>query len=212
MDTVTVNGVPADDAAASVADLLLGIRNGNQAAWDEILRRYSKLVATTVRSFRLQEADTLDAIQTTWLRLAENAHQVQFPQHLGGWLATTARRECIHILRQSKVKPYRFDTTTDQDVDPTAHPEQRVIDADITRIVWNLVNQLPPRHRTLLRALFTEQPQPYAEISRVTGIPAGGIGPTRARALAQLRQKLEGHELLPSQNATRKPVGCCAGR
>ena len=211
MDTVTVNDVPVD-AAASVASLLLGIRKGDQAAWDEILHRYSKLVSTTVRSFRLQEADTLDAIQTTWLRLAENAHQVQFPQHLGGWLATTARRECLHILRQSKVKPYRFDTAADQDVDPTAHPEQRAIDADTTRIVWNLVNQLPPRHRTLLRALFTEQPRPYAEISRVTGIPTGGIGPTRSRVLAQLRQKLEGHELRPGQNVTRKPVGCCADR
>jgi DNA-directed RNA polymerase specialized sigma24 family protein len=59
--------------------------------------RYGKLVSTTVRSFRLQEADTLDAVQTTWLRLAENAHQMQFPEKLGGWLATTARRECLHM-------------------------------------------------------------------------------------------------------------------
>jgi hypothetical protein len=32
----------------------------------------------------LQDADARDAVQTTWLRLAENAHQVQFPERLGG--------------------------------------------------------------------------------------------------------------------------------
>jgi hypothetical protein len=26
----------------------------------------------------------------TWLRLAENTHRIQFPERLGGWLATTA--------------------------------------------------------------------------------------------------------------------------
>lgn len=65
------------------------------AAWGELLRRYGKLVSTTVRSFRLLEADALDAIQLTWLRLAENAERVQYPERLGGWLATTARRECL---------------------------------------------------------------------------------------------------------------------
>ncbi|MDQ4020382.1 MAG: hypothetical protein M3257_01845 [Actinomycetota bacterium] len=55
-----------------------------------------------MRSFRLQEADALDAVQMTWLRLAENAHRVQFPEKLGGWLATTARRECLRIQRQAK--------------------------------------------------------------------------------------------------------------
>src|SRR5918998_4388207 len=84
MTSVTTSYVPP--ATDSMTDLLLWIRDGDPAAWDEILRRYGKLVSTTVRSFRLQEADALDAVQMTWLRLAENAHRVQFPERLGGWL------------------------------------------------------------------------------------------------------------------------------
>ncbi|MGB6162447.1 MAG: sigma-70 family RNA polymerase sigma factor, partial [Pseudonocardiaceae bacterium] len=82
-------------ATPSVADLLLGISDRDPAAWEEIVRRYGKFVSVTVRSFRLQDADALDAVQMTWLRLAENAHRVQLPERLGGWLATTARRECL---------------------------------------------------------------------------------------------------------------------
>jgi RNA polymerase sigma factor (sigma-70 family) len=108
---------------SSAADLLREIRDGDLAAWDEILRRYEKLVVSTVRSFRLYDADALDAVQMTWLRLAENADLVQFPERLGGWLVTTARRECLRILRQAKSGPNLTDTAPETTANSSAHPE-----------------------------------------------------------------------------------------
>jgi RNA polymerase sigma factor (sigma-70 family) len=178
--------------SVAVAELLPRISDGDPRAWEEILRRYGSLVTATVRSFRLQHADAVDAIQTTWLRLAENTHRIHTPERLTGWLATTARRECLHILRQVPR------TTSPLDLmnlaDPSSGPERRALDADTARILWTLIEQLSPRQRTLLRALFTDHPRPYADITRTTGIPTGAIGPTRARALAQLRGKLEQHQ------------------
>jgi RNA polymerase sigma factor (sigma-70 family) len=171
----------------AVADLLPRVSDGDPAAWEEILHRYGRLVTATVRSFRLQNADMLDAVQMTWLRLAENAHRIQSPERLAGWLATTARRECLHILRQAKRTSGPLDVA-EPSVDG---PEQRVIDADTARTLWNLVEELSPRQRTLLRALFTDHPRPYIDVARTTGIPPGAIGPTRARALARLRGRLE---------------------
>jgi RNA polymerase sigma factor (sigma-70 family) len=197
MTTATITDVTAH-ATDSVADLLLGISDEDPAAWDEILRRYGTLVATTVRSFRLQKADAFDAMQMTWLRLTENAHRVQFPDRLGGWLATTARRECLHILRQGKLRPHLTDGTSETVSDPSAGPEQRAIDAHTTQTLRKLVDELPPRQRTLIRMLFTDNPCSYATIARIAEIPLGGIGPTRARALRQLRDKLNEHELRPS--------------
>jgi RNA polymerase sigma factor (sigma-70 family) len=185
-----------------VADLLPRVSDGDPAAWGEILCRYGTLVTTTVRSFRLQNADALDAVQITWLRLAENAHRVQNPERLAGWLATTARRECLHILRQAKRTPGPLDVASDIAVaDPSVDPERRVIDADIARTLWNLVEELSPRQRTLLRVLFTDHPRPYTEVARTTGIPPSAIGPTRARALARLRDSLEQHSVRVGQTA-----------
>jgi RNA polymerase sigma factor (sigma-70 family) len=181
----------------NVADLLVGIRDRDPAAWNAVIRRYGKLVFATVRSFRLQDADTLDAVQTTWLQLAEHAHRIRDPERLGGWLVTTARHTCLHILRQAKPIPDRIDAVTETIADPSAGPEQHVIDADTTRTLWNLVSELSPRRQTLLQVLFTNQPHRYAEIAQIAGIPPGGIGPTRARALVQLRHKLEQHGLEP---------------
>jgi RNA polymerase sigma factor (sigma-70 family) len=195
MTTATISYTPAE-VPDSVASLLLRIREGDAAAWNEIFRRYGKLVSSTVRSFRLQEADALDAVQMTWLRLAENAHRVQFPERLGGWLATTARRECLHILRQVKPIPGLIDITPDTVADPAVGPEQHAIEADIAKTLRKLIAELSPRRRALVRMLFTDRPRSYAEVAQTAGIPAGGIGPTRARALRQLRDKLHEQELI----------------
>jgi RNA polymerase sigma factor (sigma-70 family) len=144
-----------------------------------------------VRSYRLQDDDALDAVQMTWLRLTEHAHRVQFPERLGAWLVTTARRECLHILRDRAklgAGSIKFETVVETVADLSAGPEQRLIDADTAQILRDLLAELPPRGRIILRALFTDNPRPYAEIAHVTGIPIGSIGPIRARALAQLRR------------------------
>jgi hypothetical protein len=104
------------------------IRDGDLAAWDEIIRRYEKNVSMTVRSFQLHGADALDAVWITWLRLAENADRVQFPEQLDRWLATTARQECLRIRRQAKSGPNITDTTPETTAYPSAHPKPSTTD------------------------------------------------------------------------------------
>lgn len=195
MVTATSTSYDHTSVTSSGADLLLRVGDGDPTAWEEIFSRYGKLVYATVWSFRLQEADALDAVQMTWLRLAENAHRIRFPERLGGWLVTTARRECLHILRQAKPTLGALGIVPETVVDPSVGPEQRVIEVDTSRRLWKLVAELSPRRQTLLRTLFTNNPQSYAEVAHATGIPPGGIGPTRARALQQLRRWLNEHEL-----------------
>ena len=193
-------GSPATtgDATAPLeaTELLRRAAKGDPAAWEEIMRRYSGLVVSKVRTFRLQDADALDAVQTTWLRLAEHIHRIQHPERIAGWLATTAARECLHVLHQTK-RTQTLDAVVDPTAHPAASPEQRVIDAHTAQTLRTLIAELPPRRRRLLRALFTDNPPSYAELSRATKIPLGSIGPTRNRALHQLRQRLQDHQLPP---------------
>jgi RNA polymerase sigma factor (sigma-70 family) len=184
------------DTARSTTDLLGRACDRDPQAWDEIMRRYSGVVWAKIRSFGLQEADALDALQTTWLRLAENCHQIQFPEQLAGWLATTASRECLRILRYHALHtPTSHEVAAPREADPSMSPEQHAIDTDTAARLWRLVATLPTRRQRLIRELFLNDPRPYTEIARTTGIPAGGIGPTRARALTQLRRRLDEHEL-----------------
>ncbi len=66
-------------ATLEAAELLQRGGRGDPAAWEEILCRYRGVVIAKIRTFRLQDADALDAAQMTWLRLAENIHRIQHP-------------------------------------------------------------------------------------------------------------------------------------
>lgn len=161
------------EKALSVAELLRAAGDGNPLAWEEIVRRYLALVWAKVRSFRLQHADACDAAQVTWLRLAENCHRIRNPEHLGGWLVTTAHRECLRILRRPTHLSYADEAMVNP-TDPAAGPEQRIIDADTAQALDIFLNELPPRQRALLQELFTN-PQSYTEVAHTPPEPRGAV-------------------------------------
>jgi len=175
----------------TTTELLRTAGTGDPAAWDQLVRRFEPAVAAMIRTYRLQDADARDAAQGTWLLMIERYQQVREPEALAGWLTTTARRECLRIVRdRRRVDPVDAESQAERP-DATCDTEQRVVDADTAQQLRQLMRLLPARSRVLLSALFEENPPAYAELSRRVGIPVGSIGPTRARALHQLRVLIE---------------------
>lgn len=187
---------PAGDAVTGreIGQLLYRADQGDPNAWEQILSRYSGVVWAAVRSFRLQHADALDVVQTTWLRLAENLHRIQHPERLGGWLTTTANRECLHILYRAQRITTVPETVLNAAADPAAGPEQQAVNSRTVHLLWQLIATLPPRQRQVLQELFTEQPPSYTELAARIDIPVGSIGPIRRRALGRIRRMLHDHD------------------
>ena len=190
MTVTTVTTAPATTKIQDLrnTELLALARQGDGSAWGEVVVRYRGLVSSVVRAYRLQDADARDAEQRTWLRLVEHLGSLRDPDRLGGWLATTASRECLRILREGQ-------TLVGLEIDavPATDPgvEEQVIDADTAARLWQIVAALPPRGRTIMRALFADEPRPYAEVARATGIPIGSLGPSRARLIDRVRRSFD---------------------
>lgn len=174
------------DLDRPVSELLRSAGDGDRDSWDALMRRFGRLVRAVIRRHRLQEADARDAEQRTWLRLIEQHRAVRHPEHLGAWLSTTARRECLHII----LRPHRTNAELrelEAVPDPDGEVERGLVAAAEAARLWAAVDTLPPRRRRLVHALFRDEPKPYTEIARSIDMPVGSIGPTRARALADLR-------------------------
>ena len=84
--------------------------------------------------------------------------------------------------------PSGEDLDTLPDPAPTPALDHGLIAAERERLISELVEQLPMRSRLLLRLLSGDSPLSYKEISESLDMPIGSIGPTRARALEQLRK------------------------
>lgn len=174
------------------AELLAGARAGESDAWDELVERYARLVWAVARGFALSAADAADVSQTTWLRLVEHLDKLREPEHLGGWLATTARHECLRMLRRNGREVVGFDADLDFEAgEPT--PEAVVLDTERDRLLWQSLGEISQRCQVLLRALATAPPPSYQDISAALGMPVGSIGPTRARCLDSLKRRVELH-------------------
>jgi DNA-directed RNA polymerase specialized sigma24 family protein len=117
---------------------------------------------------------------------------------VGSWLATTATRESLRVLR-GRAREQVVDVTdesgplgaavSDPD-DAEVSPGRRVLDAERDRQVRAALAAVPPRCGRLLRLLSAEPPLSYTEIGAALDMPAGSIGPTRGRCLACLRREL----------------------
>src|SRR5947209_3292668 len=94
--TAAAGGAVTD---TEVGDLVLAARQGDKASWEALVHRYSGLVWSVARGYRLGLADAADVFQTTWLRLVEHLGRISDPGQVGAWLATTARHEALRIAR-----------------------------------------------------------------------------------------------------------------
>ncbi|GEK02234.1 RNA polymerase sigma factor [Streptomyces sp. 1-11] len=181
-----------------VGALVRSAADGDAAAWKALVEGLSPLVWSVVRAHRLSEADAHEVYQTAWFRFAQHLHRLREPDKAGSWLASTARHECLKVLKGLT----RLTLTDDPQVLDRASeertPEQSLIDseeeaaqAERIRRLWQEFEALGERCRQLLRVLMASPPPSYLEVSAALGIAVGSIGPLRQRCLRRLRARMD---------------------
>ncbi len=206
----------------AVCTLVAAACEGDQGAWNELVDRYTPLLISVIRRFRLTTNEAEDVAQTVWLRLVEHLSGLREPRALPMWLITTGRRESLRLIsserRASPQDPLETSWHTQAsgqvawgsvtDLEPSAE----LISAERRQALLSGLAELNPRQRELLVLLVHDPPLSYAEISSRTGIPVGAIGPTRARAVERLRHTAPIQSWMnepsdePCQSGRRGPV------
>jgi RNA polymerase sigma factor (sigma-70 family) len=173
---------------APVDDLVNAARAGDQEAWNALVDRFLPLVTAIIARYRLSNADADDVNQTVWLRLVEHLDTIREPRAVPGWLVTTARHESLRVIRVRNRDvlldpqgPMMDLLAEETDMDEGMVSDER------SQALREAMAELSPARQELLSLLLADPPLSYEEISNKLGIPIGSIGPTRARALEQLR-------------------------
>lgn len=173
-----------------VATLVEAAASGDQCGWDALVKEFGAMVWAIARAHRLNDADAGDVVQATWLRLVERMEGIHDPARVGAWLATTARRECLRVVRNAHREVLLGDDLPERE-SPEESAVEALVAAERDVALWRSFSRLRPRDQALLRLLVADPRPAYEEISAALDLPIGSIGPTRARALDRLRQDLE---------------------
>lgn len=174
-------------ATTELRPVVEAARNGDQAAWEALVARFTPSMQMLARSYRLGHADIEDAVQTAWTRAVAHIARIREPEAISGWLMVTTRREALRTLERRRRELLVDEPGLPERVNHTP-AETPLIDAERRRAVRAAVERLPRRQRIVIGGLLDHSGSSYAELSARLEMPIGSIGPTRERALARLRR------------------------
>jgi RNA polymerase sigma factor (sigma-70 family) len=167
---------------------------GDDVALGRLVVRFDHVLRGVTRSYRLSSWDTDDVIQSTWLQFIQHGRTLREPAAVGGWLATTARRQSLLVLRRHVREQLTDDPEYGAPCDH-ADPDRELLAAERRELLRGAMAELPDRHRNLMRVLVARPELSYEEVGRMLAMPIGSIGPTRARSLDRLRRSTKLREL-----------------
>ncbi len=183
-----------DLAGLSLAALLQAAcaTDDDPAAWNELNRRFGRLLLYTARKVGLNDSDAAEVVQQTWIRLWERGHQIRDPESLPAWLTATARRESLRVAISGKRYLLCADPATEHgERFPAAATDVYPIDGDYEPLLEQALTRLPPLQQQLIRLLMSDTCPSYGEVAELLRLPVGSIGPMRMRALRALRDTPE---------------------
>jgi len=175
------------------SDLIEACLNGRNQAWEALLVRYQRLIYSIPLRYGLPEHDANDVFQNVSVLLLENLSHLRNRERLGAWLVITTRRECWRLFRQHPaVSLTQAAGTQEKQIPDKVHIEDDFLALERQSIVRAALDLLENPCRQLITSLFYVEPRPaYTKIAQEFSLPAGSIGPTRARCLEKLMVILE---------------------
>jgi RNA polymerase sigma factor (sigma-70 family) len=169
-------------------DLILACRQGDERAWKRVVNKYERLVFSIPLNYGLGQNDAADIVQLTFMMLIQGLDGLQKNSHLGGWLATVARRNTWHLLHRRRRESLENDDLGDNATLPDESSQNDKERWELYTWLQDGLAQLDEPCRSLLLALYFDPEQPsYSDVAERMGMAVGSIGPTRSRCLERLR-------------------------
>ena len=200
------SGPGSPDDAALVEDCLRGAPH----AWDRFVERFAGLFHHVVdrtcsqRRLALSAADRDDVIAEILVEvLKENAAVLRGfagRSSLATYLAVIARRTAVRMLSHADANVVRVELPKTGEPAADRHAEHRRADREE---IEGLMGCLEADEARLIRLHHLEA-RSYGEISRLTGLPLGSIGPALSRARQKMREA--GQPLPPGQPSAPPPA------
>jgi RNA polymerase sigma-70 factor (ECF subfamily) len=196
------------------AQLLAGLRDGKQAAFETLVRQYGGRMLATARRLLKTDADAHDAVQEAFLSAFRAIDQFTGTAKLSTWLHRIVVNTALMKLRSQRRRPEEsiedllphFDEQGEWLTAPTGWetPSEILLQRQETRaLVRQCIARLPDTYRTILLLRDIEDLE-TEEVARTLGITANAVKIRLHRARQALRTLLE-QELAATTRDTPSP-------
>jgi RNA polymerase sigma factor (sigma-70 family) len=201
LKTITGEGLVTEEyAGATEIELAKRAGEGDEAAFAEIVRRFSPRVFRTASRFFRQREMVEDAAQEVFLKAFSQIKNFEGRGSLEGWLTRIATNTCLNLLRSERRRPqYDVSPLTEDETDwlesqmsgqaeeKHQSDEQKMVAADL---VDRVITTLNPDDRLVLMLVDGED-NSVKEVAEMTGWTESKVKVQAFRARRRMRKAVD---------------------
>ena len=183
---------------ATDVELAARASNGDEVAFECIMRRHNQLLFRTARSILKTDDETEDALQEAYLRAWRALGTFRADAKLSTWLVRIVINESLGRLRRRGAQVIPLDTAMDvsehetepwMEDDPDKQPERVAMRAEVRRLMEARIDMLPDAFRTVFMLRAVEELS-VEEVAIALEIPESTVRTRFFRARSLLREGL----------------------
>ena len=177
--------------------LVLAVKNGDRAAFDELVNRHERAVYRLAQNITRDASDAEEVLKDTFLQAFRHIARFNGESKFSTWLTRIAINQALMLLRKRTKKVFSLDAPAESEDDvmpreiadwgPT--PEQRYSATEIREILTETLNRLSPTLRVVFQRRDIEELS-TEETARVLGISRSAVKSRLLRARLWLRERL----------------------
>jgi RNA polymerase sigma-70 factor (ECF subfamily) len=206
--------MPADPSATppstATDELIARCLEGDQQAWDEIVRRHWRKVFNLAYKFVGRHDEAEDLTQDIFLKIFRALHTFDRRANFQTWLISISRNLCIDHYRSVRKERETMARDVDaSELSPVARepgPLGQLEHLDLRQLIKKALAELPPslRQAVILRDL---QEFSYQEIAEQLGLPEGTVKSRINRGRLELARQLRRLQSRQPGGQTVRPGG-----
>jgi RNA polymerase sigma-70 factor (ECF subfamily) len=187
---------PADPDAA----LMLRVRQGDMAAFAELVDKYKQPVMNVAYRMLHDATEAEDLAQAVFVQVFKSANRYHVSSKFSTWLFTIARNLCINEIRRRARHPSESMETPhpEEEQQPsrqfedrqTASPPAHLLHGELEAKIGEALAELPENQRLAI-VLCSQEELSYEEIARVLRCSVSATKSLIFRGREALKQKLK---------------------
>ena len=180
------------------AELVLRAIDGDEAAFEAIMRRHNRLLFRTARSILKSDVEAEDALQEAYLKAWRALGSFRSDARLSTWLVRIVANEALGRLRRRDAQVIPLDVVMNSLEpgvqasligDPMQQPEHIVLRAQLRQLMEARIDLLPEAFRTVFMLRAVEE-MSVDEVAEALEIPEATVRTRFFRARSLLRESL----------------------
>ena len=186
-----------DDSLPEDTLLAFKASEGDDKAFEALVRKYERLVSTCVFSvIGNSPEDVMDVSQEVFLKVYRSLSSFKGDSEFSTWLYRVAKNCALDYIRKRKPPSSSLDTSGDEgegfdvpDTSESSNPEKSVLQAEKSEILKRSIEKLSEEHREII-ILRHVNDYSYEQIAKQLDLEVGTVKSRISRAREALKKIL----------------------